>query len=68
MARYWMWLAEAVAMRGCFWSGTSRWLRSTGSYQIAFIASIGLGLFAAIVNLPVNETPLTERKGIPAAA
>ena len=41
---------------------------TTGSYKIAFIASIGLGLFAAIVNLPVNETPLTERKAIPAAA
>ncbi len=41
---------------------------TTGSYQWAFIASIGLGLFAAIVNLPVNETPLTERKGILAAA
>ena len=41
---------------------------TTGSYKIAFIASIGLGLLAAIVNLPVNETPLTERKAIPAAA
>jgi MFS family permease len=41
---------------------------TTGSYQWAFIGSIGLGVFAAIVNLPVNETPLTERKAIPAAA
>jgi MFS family permease len=41
---------------------------TTGTYRIAFIASIGLGLFAAIVNLPVNEKPLAERKAIPAAA
>jgi hypothetical protein len=25
------------------------------------MASIGLGVFAAIVNLPVNEKPLAER-------
>jgi MFS family permease len=41
---------------------------TTGSYKLAFIGSIGLGVFAAIVNLPVNETPLTERKAIPATA
>jgi MFS family permease len=41
---------------------------TTGSYKIAFIASIGLGLFAALVNLPVNEQPLAERKAVPAAA
>ncbi|MEA3194792.1 MAG: hypothetical protein QOD26_3125 [Betaproteobacteria bacterium] len=34
---------------------------TTGSYSGAFIASIGLGVFAAIVNLPVNEKPLAER-------
>jgi MFS family permease len=39
---------------------------NTGSYNIAFLISIGLGVFAAIVNLPVNETPLAARK--PAAA
>jgi MFS family permease len=39
----------------------------TGSYAGAFIASIGLGVFAAIVNLPVNEQPLAERRA-PAAA
>jgi len=33
----------------------------TGSYSGAFIASIGLGVFAALVNLPVNEKPLAER-------
>jgi MFS family permease len=35
---------------------------TTGSYSGAFYASIGLGLFAAVINLPVNEKPLTERK------
>jgi MFS family permease len=35
---------------------------TTGSYNGAFFASIGLGLFAAIINLPVNEKPLAERK------
>jgi MFS family permease len=34
---------------------------TTGSYSGAFIASIGLGVFAAIVNLPVNEKPIAER-------
>jgi MFS family permease len=41
---------------------------TTGSYAGAFLASIALGVFAAIVNLPVNETPLTERKAVPAPA
>ncbi len=35
---------------------------TTGSYSGAFIASIGLGVFAALVNLPVNEKPLAERR------
>jgi len=39
----------------------------TGSYQMAFVTSIGLGVFAAIVNLPVNEMPLAQRKAVPAA-
>ena len=34
----------------------------TGSYTGAFAASIGLGIFAALVNLPVNEKPLAERR------
>jgi MFS family permease len=38
----------------------------TGSYQDALVISIGLGVFAALVNLPVNEKPLAERR--PAAA
>lgn len=41
---------------------------TTGSYSGAFLASIALGVFAAIVNLPVNETPLIERKAVPAPA
>ena len=41
---------------------------TTGSYNGVFLASIGLGVFAAIVNLPVNETPLAQRKAVPAAA
>jgi MFS family permease len=41
---------------------------TTGSYQGAFIASIGLGIFAALVNLPVNEKPLADRKTAAAAA
>jgi MFS family permease len=40
----------------------------TGSYQVAFIVSVGLGVFAALVNLPVNETPLAERRRAPAPA
>jgi MFS family permease len=34
----------------------------TGSYNGALAISIGLGVFAAIVNLPVNEKPLAERR------
>ncbi len=40
----------------------------TGSYDIAFMLSIGLGVFAALVNLPVNEKPLAERRAAAAAA
>ena len=35
---------------------------TTGSYSGAFLVSIGLGVFAALVNLPVNEKPLAERR------
>ena len=41
---------------------------TTGSYTGAFLASIALGVFAALVNLPVNETPLAQRKAVPAPA
>jgi len=35
---------------------------TTGSYSGAFFASIGLSVFAALINLPVNEQPLAERR------
>ena len=41
---------------------------TTGSYKIALTISIGLGVFAALVNLPVNERPLAERQPAAAAA
>ena len=41
---------------------------TTGTYFGAFVVSIGLGIFAAIVNLPVNERPLEERKAAMGAA
>jgi MFS family permease len=41
---------------------------TTGSYSGAFLASIGLSVFAALINLPVNETPLAERKAVASAA
>jgi MFS family permease len=40
----------------------------TGSYFGALAVAVGLSAFAAIVNLPVNETPLAQRKAAPAAA
>src|SRR5262245_3567790 len=41
---------------------------TTGSYAGAFVASIGLSVFAALINLPVNEKPLAERKAVPSPA
>jgi MFS family permease len=41
---------------------------ATGSYLGAFYTSIGLGIFAALINLPVNEKPLAERKAVPSPA
>jgi MFS family permease len=41
---------------------------TTGSYAGAFYTSIGLGIFAALINLPVNEKPLAERRASAAAA
>ena len=35
---------------------------ATGSYNVAFMIAVGLGVFAALVNLPVNETPIAERR------
>jgi MFS family permease len=40
----------------------------TGNYTGALVVSIGLGVFAALVNLPVNEKPLAERRAAAAAA
>jgi len=40
----------------------------TGSYNGALVISIGLGVFAALVNLPVNEKPIAERRPAHAAA
>ncbi len=41
---------------------------TTGSYSGAFLVSMGLGVFAALVNLPVNEKPLAERRHAQALA
>lgn len=35
---------------------------TTGTYVGAFLVSMGLGVFAALVNLPVDEKPLAERR------
>ena len=40
---------------------------TTGSYTGAFVVSMFLGIFAALVNLPVNEKPLAERRAAAAA-
>ena len=37
---------------------------TTGSYQGALLISIGLGIFAALVHLPVNERPLVDRRAL----
>ena len=39
---------------------------TTGSYNGAFMISVGLGVFAALVNLPVDQRPLAERRAVPA--
>jgi hypothetical protein len=39
----------------------------TGSYDIVWYISIGLGVFACLVNLPVREAPI-DRSLKPAAA
>ncbi len=40
---------------------------TTGSYAGAFYISMGLGALAALLNLPVNEKPLAERRAAAAA-
>ena len=72
--RYAAMLASIVFLGHQIGSFVGVWLAgylydTTGSYSIAFYASMGLGIFAAIVNLPVNEKPLAERmKHAPAVA
>ncbi|MBI1943783.1 MAG: MFS transporter [Betaproteobacteria bacterium] len=71
--RYAALLASIVFFGHQIGSFTGVWLAgylydSTGSYAGAFLASIGLGVFAAIVNLPVNETPIAQRRAAAAPA
>jgi MFS family permease len=39
-----------------------------GSYNTVWMIVVGLGLFAALVNLPINEKPLVRPSPVPAAA
>ena len=71
--RYMAMLASIVFFGHQIGSFVGVWLAgylydTTGSYNGAFIASIGLGVFAALVNLPVNEKPLAERRHAQAVA
>jgi MFS family permease len=71
--RYAAMLASVVFLGHQIGSFVGVWLAgylydTTGSYNGAFIASIGLGVFAALVNLPVNEKPLAERRHAQAVA
>jgi len=71
--RYMAMLASIVFFGHQIGSFVGVWLAgylydTTGSYNGAFIASIGLGGFAALVNLPVNEKPLAERRHAQAVA
>jgi MFS family permease len=70
--RYAAMLASIVFFGHQIGSFTGVWLAghlydSTGSYSGAFLVSMGLGVFAALVNLPVNERPLAERRAAAAA-
>jgi MFS family permease len=45
------------------------WLReSTGSYEVVWWLSIGLGVFSALVNLPIVEKPVARMAAAPASA
>ena len=45
------------------------WLReSTGSYDVVWWLSIGLGVFSALVNLPIVEKPVARMAAAPASA
>jgi MFS family permease len=41
---------------------------TTGTYAGAFLCSIALSVFAALINLPVNEKPIAERRHAQAVA
>jgi MFS family permease len=65
--RYAAMLASIVFFGHQIGSFTGVWLAghlydSTGSYSGAFLVSMGLGVFAALINLPVNEKPLAQRR------
>jgi len=38
----------------------------TGSYQVVWILTIGLGVLAALINLPINERPIVRPVAAPA--
>ena len=40
----------------------------TGSYDVVWYLAIALGIFAAIVNLPVRESPIPRGRAVPQAA
>jgi MFS family permease len=71
--RYAAMLASLVFFGHQIGSFVGVWLAGTlydsmGSYAWAFYTSIALGVFAALVNLPVNEQPIAERRAAPAPA
>jgi MFS family permease len=71
--RYMAMLSGLVFFGHQIGSFTGIWLAGwlydhTGSYHVAFLISIALGVFAALVNLPVNEKPLAERRAAPVPA
>lgn len=47
------------------WLG-GRLYDSTGSYDVVWWIAVGLGVFAALVNLPVRETPIVRPTPLPA--
>jgi MFS family permease len=71
--RYAAMLASIVFLGHQIGSFVGVWLAghlydTTGTYQGAFMASIGLSVFAALINLPVNEKPIAERRHARAVA
>ena len=37
-----------------------------GNYQTVWLITIGLGIFAGLVNLPINESPIARKQMVPA--